>query len=385
MISNTSNSTSTSTYDLIRKGTMVDIRSMLQKHGAELCKTKWADTWMIKFNPETEMENVNINCFRALIFNEKTRDILSLGYPVQYSIKDLNSEKQTDIIKQLSNETPNQRIEAIIDGTIVYLWYHPLTQQWEISTNRKEDAHESRWVNQSYGELFDNIFPTKKKEELDKDCVYIFVLTHPDNIIVINPQQYELYHLTTYNRKTLLEVDTLINIKKPIIFQDMTIQQMIELANTNAGAVGFMVVKKVDDLVLRYRFETKAYIEAYALRKEFFTGNDIEMSIIRLMCCQDAKKMEVFWHYYPIYKHTYLEINRRIHQLAMMLYREYGMRYKQHINMFVNPIHHRMLSEIHKIYLTERKSIQLDTILKYLYTLPPEQQVKLRVALTQLQ
>ena len=74
------------------------------------------------------------------------------------------------------------------EGTVIRLFYHK--DEWYIATHRKIDAYNSFVSPQSFGELFEDVLSSLNMEknfvdDLDKDCVYSFVMVHPNNTIIL--------------------------------------------------------------------------------------------------------------------------------------------------------------------------------------------------------
>ena len=91
---------------------------------------------------------------------------------------------------QLFNSTTSE-VTEIIDGTMVNLYYYQ--GEWKLSTKGCLDANTAFWSsNFSFGELFQQVWSIDSQVLNPKYC-YSFVLSHPDNRIVTNVDQANLY------------------------------------------------------------------------------------------------------------------------------------------------------------------------------------------------
>ena len=152
----------------------------------------------------TNMEHPVINCSRGLILDKFTHDILC--YPL---------EKSMSIHKFYSIPFGEFTFEDSIDGTQINMFY--FNRQWRLSTSGCINAFKSYWKsNKSFGELFTNIFiKTTNINLLNKNYCYSFILTHPENINVVEYTKPEIYHIMTRNLFNYQKVDDDINVQKP--------------------------------------------------------------------------------------------------------------------------------------------------------------------------
>jgi len=352
-----------------------EIRSTLSKYLAELKETNIKDTYLIKFTSTTDVNNPDVNHLRGLLFNHETKQIYSLTYPVPIEMKDLTQEQQQRIIKDIT-QSPYQVQEAL-DGTLLRLSH--IDQKWVLSTNGKVDAHQAFWMNGvSFGNQFWSAQPNINTDNLNKEYVYLFLLCHPLNVIVINHTEPKVYHVATYDRNTQKEVECDIGLLKPVSLQ-MTVENVLKLiteaTDKPVTSAGYMVVQNSDKegIVKRYRFENINYTKARELRGD---SNNTNFHLLVLMLDENKSKLNEFLEYYPIYKVDVNKLNQRINALSSKFYREYGLRYKSRVEIFINPRHHKFLTEIHKnLYLSklkpQGKTVQHQDITDYLLAQPP--------------
>jgi len=355
---------------------VTEIREFLAAFSAELRDTQIPNTYLIKFSQETKVGHPEINHLRGLIFNVATNQVYSLTYPVPLEFKDLPSDEQELLIKDLS--TGEYHVQEALDGTLLRLSYIDEQFGWLLSTNGKADAREAFWMNGcSFAEQFWSAQPKVNFEELDKNYVYMFLLCHPLNVIVVNHKDAHVYHVTTYDRRTLKEVECDLGIEHPRSFQltiNDVVAQIRDAKDKPVASAGYMVVMKPDanGIVTRYRFENHNYTKARELRGD---SNNTSFLLLSLMLDKDQTKLAEFLQYYPIYCKNVEILHKRLMGLVSKFYREYGIRFKEHADIFVHPRHHRFLSELHThVYLGRlkgmNKTVQYQDIMDFVKAQP---------------
>jgi hypothetical protein len=251
-------------------------------------------------------------------------------------------------------------------------------QQWILSTHNKEDANDAFWIdNQSLAQLFESSNNGQiDPYNLDKNYIYMFVLCHPSNIIVVNHDQPQIYHVATYDRNTLREVDLDLGLPQPKRY-NLSIQEIMnktrETTDKPVKSAGYMIITENHGVHLRYRFENANYTRARQLRG---SSNNINLTILELYTQKKENEIKEFFDYYPIYRAQFQWLLTQLEQLIIKLYTEYGIRYKKNCNIRVHPRHHKFLNEIHKsVYLGMLKpigrTIQFDDINKFVINQPP--------------
>jgi hypothetical protein len=353
------------------------LEKFLEPHKITLKKTVIEDTYLIKFTPETPITDPMISCLKGLLFNHKTKEIYSLTYPVPLEMKDLPETTQTEICNKIKQQ-PHETYEAL-DGTLLRFSNIP-NKGWLLSTNGKEDANQAFWMNgHSFAEQFWSAKPPINPQQLNPNYVYMFVLCHPLNIIVVNHAKPRVYHVATYDRRTFTEVETDLGIEKPTKMP-MTVDQVVESIQKSqtkpVTSAGYMVLVRDDTgRVNRFRFENHNYTLARDLRGE---SNNLQYLLLSYMLdhtAQGQQGLVEFLQYYPVYQKDVEVLWHRIDALCNKFYREYGLRYKEHRSIFVHQRHHRFLSEIHtQVYLAQlreqKKTVQFEHIKAFLLRQP---------------
>jgi hypothetical protein len=347
-----------------------DLTTYLRERDADLKKTKYPDTYIIKFNPKTKIYDPTINQLRGLIFNPIKHQIYSLGYPVPVEFKDQDKEYQQDAIVEL--EKHKYVVYEAIDGTLLRLWYHPEIHEWVLSTNGVEDANDAFWMNNlSFAEQFYSAHPYLELTKLNTDYVYLFSLCHPYNIIVVPHRTPRIYHVATYDRTSLMEVDCDIGVLKQqqivkTIQEIITISKFVDPPVLSAGYMVTMKNPETDGVVHRIRFENANYTKARCLRGE---SNNIYETVLGHMLSTngtpEVNSLQEFLRYFPRYEPVFTELSLNLKRAIPKLYQEYEIRYIKHYKSPIFPNHYKFLVDLHEqVYLNvlqrQRRVIEED-------------------------
>lgn len=309
--------------------------------------------------------------------------VVSCTYPVPYDMcsKSLVEVERLEADIVASGNT--YHIEDLPDGTLLRLSY--IECEWLLSTNGKIDAREAYWMNNiSFYDQFWSCVPNVDLGLLNTSYIYLFIMCHPMNVIVINHSVGVLYHVATYDIENSVELDiwngdvgVVSGIPRPCIY-DMSLSDIhlqIESQIDQVGPVqraGYMVVcRQSSGKVLRYRYEFNDYRRARQLRGN---SNNISYHILDLMI-NNKVLLDEFLLYYPIYVSQYNLLVKRLQSLIGYIYSLYGIRYKCGVYYRVLPCFHTFLKELHeKVYISSLrsmgKSVQLCDIEDYVYHQP---------------
>lgn len=355
-----------SAFDFI-KLSLPTIREFLDKYAIELKETVYPDTYLIKFTSVTDVNDPVICRLKGLIFNHAKGTIVSMTYPVAIEVN-----SSTDL-KSVSEGTYD--VQQALDGTLLrYSWFND-EKKWQLSTINKENASEAFWLsNESFAQQFESIDDIKLDvDSFDKKHVHLFVMCHPHNINVVAHEKAHVYHVATYDRELQLEIEHDLCIPKPNKLP-LKVEQLRQLAAEAADkpvkSAGYMVVhKRSDGVIYRYRFEAANYTAAKKLR-----GNDNNIDYLLLRLWQNSQLTE-FHTYYPMYVKRWNDLYERFTELTRKLYREYGLKHKQHRFVHVHPRHAGFIIELHtKLFLEQLRpqgqTVNLPTIGAYLTKQP---------------
>ena len=335
----------------------------LNPYGVHINATSYKDIFLLKFDPQTQSSHPAVNQLRGVIFDAQKHEVLSMGCPVPIEYKDQPEETQEYILDHIHLNP--YTVQEAMDGTLIRLWWFEREQKWVLSTNSILDAYQATWMGSvSFGELFDDSIQHAPLNPENHDYIYLFSLCTPHNVIVVNHQENQIYHLTTYDRRTLKEITTdapLPIIKKPATL-DLTIDQVVDLVGksqeTPVSSAGYLVLT----LGSRFRFENLNYTKARQMRGN---SNDVEECLLT----QNLQgNIAEFLQYYPIYQEVYYQMSCKLDRLIDHLFSVYIRRYVNHECIWVPQPQHWFLLDLHAIYCRDRNRITRETVHKLFFS-----------------
>jgi hypothetical protein len=130
---------------------------------------------------------------RGIIFDTSSQKIVCKSFPY--------TEETEDILSIEKSFSPHLNITKAHEGTILRLFF--FNGSWILSTHKKINGRNSRWSGRCFGQLFDETF-SSDFSNFNKNLVYIFLLSHSENRIVINTDSPTLYLTGVYNGTELV-------------------------------------------------------------------------------------------------------------------------------------------------------------------------------------
>jgi len=120
----------------------------------------------------------------------------------------------TESINEVPFDFNNLYIERALAGTLVRLFYY--NDKWNLSTRKCIDASKSKWLSEkNFSQLFNECIQNYNiNDKLNINCCYSFIITHPENNIVVNYTVPIAYHISTRDLSTLNEIDVDLGIPK---------------------------------------------------------------------------------------------------------------------------------------------------------------------------
>ncbi len=130
----------------------------------------------------------------GVILEKETNKIVCSSQPSFINLNEFNDDTIENLIK-------NGSFEYCEDGTVIRLYNYQ--NQWMTATSKCIDAKNSFWTsNQTFDEMFWELFPSENVDSLYSNCTYVFVLVHTDNRIVIKHSENYLMFVCVINNVT---------------------------------------------------------------------------------------------------------------------------------------------------------------------------------------
>ena len=201
-----------------------------------------------------------------------------------------------------------------MDGSLVKLWYD--RDKWHISTNGTIDAYKAEvqagFTKQSYGELIKKVLDRDYKDfQFDKNKIYLFEFTSPENRVIIRYNEDRLWLLSIRDKNTWDEEEITFDWKwRPKEYNLNNISDCIknaeELGSSGEGCV------VVDRYYNRIKVKSPAYVSLSHLVGAGFSAKRILEIIF------EGEVDEVL-SYFPEYKVHFDEAQRAHENYINML------------------------------------------------------------------
>ena len=215
------------------------------------------------------------HCTNGLILRKS--DCLPLCYSFnKMEDNEVSEEEKTDGIKfkiDSKLDLSNARLEYALEGTLIRVWKYIDSETDEInlmiSTKRCIDAIRSKWISdKSFKELFmESMTNVNLFELIQENYSYSFLLTHPENNMVVQYDKPISYHISTHNMCTMMEEDIILEgvSRVPTQVVDVTtITQYVSYIFNNEiyNIEGYVIV---DKNFRRQKFIAPSYEKAKAV------------------------------------------------------------------------------------------------------------------------
>lgn len=272
---------------------MLQIQNYIRQHGFD----KTVKTFQLKvreydhkvllkydqLSAPTLMANIEVQECRGLILEKGSWDVMSLAFTKFFNAEESNAHKV---------DWDTAHVLEKLDGTLIQVYWDWHKNQWFAGTTGTAEGEGE--VNNKMGTTFNSLFwDTVTKQYslnpymLDKDCVYVFELTTPYNIVVKPHGESSATLLTVRNLVTLQEVSwkdlTMIaeSLRVPLVKRfDLNANNVGVLLRTFENMIwhdeGYVVV---DANFNRIKIKNPAYVHAHHLKGKM--GNHHIMGIIK--------------------------------------------------------------------------------------------------------
>lgn len=288
-----------------------------------------------------------------------------VAYSFNY-IEDYNPKEHKELLTNNWNEF---KVEPIIDGSIMRLYYYSGT--WHIATQNNVDASKVNWSStENFAMLFREAMEQVELEYsmLNENYCYTFILQSPKNHMIINydvPNLVLLCITEGFNDITNTAmnlpcdcVETLTEFKS---FEEVLTkcnEDQTPPLNLNSN-LGYILTHNTSGL--KIRLETTIYHHAKELK-----GN-VPNILYRILQVLHNKQNDEFLMYFPQYTLQLEQLKHKVYKISNNLYSDFlntkGPRYS-------NNLWNHIVNEIYYINKDEGK-ISAHRIQKYLYQLDP--------------
>jgi hypothetical protein len=243
----------------------------------------------------------------------------------------------------------NLYLEYALEGTLIRLYYH---NEWILSTKKCLDASKARWLSdKSFKELFYESFDESRLETLNKTYCYSFLITHPENNIVVKYDTKNIYHLSTRDMITLKEIDfyimNVVKLERRKIDEDKLFQIYNEImADTKLLYEGFIFI---DNNYNRWKLRTNLFIK---VRNLWGNSNDTFFRYLELR--KNQLLLSEYLMYFNYDKLLFIDYESNIRLFANFIQEIYISRHVKKIITKVPYYLYNIIYKLHGNYLKNR-------------------------------
>lgn len=270
--------------------------------------------------------------------------------------------------------TENMRLEFSIEGAMVRLYFY--NNNWYLATKKCINASKAKWLsNKNFLELFIECLSSinnleNLQEKLNKEYCYTFILVHPENNIVVNNPQPCLYHISTRNLSSLLEIDVNIDINK-CMKKNFSIDEFNLLCESlkneqNYSYEGYMIID--NNNYVRQKFKTNIY----KMVRDIW-GNTNNRFYRYLELRKNFDFLNNYLFYYPQDKNKFFEFEEIVNKLAFKILECYKL---HHIFKEKNKIpfyFSKIIYKLHGDFMKNRIMTSHEKVMITLLELDPKQ------------
>lgn len=311
-----------------------------------------------------------IKACRGLVYEGNTLLFPSFGFTQEYNCDTFPSSFNE---KMLSSSY----IFPSYEGTLLRVFYHDKYNKWYVSTHRKLDAFQSRWLaNETFGIQFQKLVVEMMKstclpvlpeeftstyesffESLNRNHVYLFLLRpQQENRLVSDaPSQNNerLLHICTIkNRKTFDFEDAVSSISKPyrLTFSDINeLKHYVQHVDFHQQQGVILFYKNEKDEISHFKLMNSNYQEYASVR-----GNDHNLLLRYLQIRTIPSYCKMLFEIYPERVQEFYTYEMMIQQIAKHIHHAYIQRFVNKQYVVVSPLEYQIVKDCHGWHISDR-------------------------------
>jgi hypothetical protein len=337
--------------------------------------TKYPDLFILTHTEETVKEHPLYGITNGLVMERST--MRPLCYSFDKMIDHEGEGEEVDRLDDVFPEDEEMFLEYAMEGTLMRVWWYQ--GEMMVSTKRCINARLSHWVSRkSFRELFDEALTRSSADlsSLPQEYTYSFLLTHPENNMVVKYMEPKLYHLGARNMTTLQEE----HLDIPGIDR---VPRVVVRKSEMAGHITF--VKKspiytmegyilIDRNFHRQRFASPTYKKA---REIYGNMNSNLMKFFTLR--KDVVKLNEYLQMFPddiiefnAYEANFYQCAQQVHSLYIQRFVQKRSPEEERVN--IPYYYKKVINDLHTDFKTNRVKTTFEKVLVKM----SEQDVKLQ-------
>ena len=312
-----------------------------------------------------------------LLFNRKTET------DIQKECSGLILEKNTNNIiaacQHDFEETPKDKNDFVSaeyceDGTIIRLYNY--NNMWVTATKKCIDAKFSFWSNtKTFNDMFWEVFSHNNMDlsALDKNCTYIFVLLHLENLMVVKHTQNELVYLGNVNNVTHVTNDAtdlgLFSVNPYIKLPEKVNLTKDELDDFNAINTRYfnptkrgIIIKYNNNKIYKFDFNEFTFMQK-------IRGNEPLIRNRYLELLSDPESLNILVSYYQEHAFTFSMVHHNLIVICNEIYKLYRETHVKHAyKIEEDHLYYKTIKQLHGQYKKTNKPITKDDVFSKLQT-----------------
>lgn len=278
--------------------------------------------------------------------------------------------EQNSINPALNIEPGNLFFEPVYEGTLIRVYFHE--NKWMVSTKKCIDPSKSNWIsNRSFMELFNDAISIQNPNilaHLNSEYCYSFILMHPENNIIIKSHYAQLFHISTRDMRTFVEINVDIPLI-PHIERNLFSMSFDELNNyiendKNLDIEGYMLI---DTNYNRQKFKKKFF---NYVRDLWGNTNNRFFRYVELR--QNIEKLNEYLCYFSNDKTAFNQFELNISQMAQEILYYYS---EKHVNKNVIKLPYyyaKFIYKLHGDFINTKVFTEYNKVMYELWILEPK-------------
>lgn len=334
----------------------------------ETTNEKLQDLYLLSLDKDFQGIPSNIQLqANGIIFQKETNKLIVACQPKMVSVGTVE-ELETIVQQRRTSDRDSIRVEYCEDGTMMRLYYY--NDQWWTATSRCIDGKESFWCSDNtFDELFWNVFDKNLLIKMNKEATYIFVLLHKDNRIVVKHKFNTLVYAESVNINTLERFfdDVLRNvdyIRLPKWIPRFEAKKFESYFHFFKRGI-LIKAKKDNGCYDLYKMDFPQYSEQKTIR-----GNVPQMRMRYLELLSDEKSLKLLEIYYPENRFMFRMIKQALLQQVKQIHKLYIDSHVKHTEQVTEEnMYYRTLRQLHAQYKTTNKPIKFSDVYNKVFSL----------------
>jgi len=248
--------------------------------------------------------------------------------------------------------TEDLYFEYSLESTLIRAFYY--NDEWILSTKKCINARRAKWLSsKNFVELFFEYIDIQNYDifqKLNTSCCYSFLITHPENNIVVQYFEPCVYHISTRDMITMKEIDENIGLNKLLrikMNQDNLNSMISQISMDNN--LNYEGILFIDSNYNRWKVKSPLFSYVRSL-----WGNSNNRFFRYLELRKDSNLLKEYVKYYPQDKDIFMNYENKVIHLANNLLIYYTDKHIKKMKEKVPYYFVKMIYELHGEYLKSR-------------------------------